>query len=184
MNAFDSSTDYYAILGAVESSTKRDIERLYRRQAVKRHPDRGGNEDDMKALNEAYQILHDDTTRSAYDLKRRGPRATAAAVNVSPPARDVGAYGLSINAMLCLMVGFFLLFLVRFQWIWFLWPLAILSAFVIVFGIFMAHAALNAFRGSLAKGHPARRFRLAQEAVFWAGVCGGAYVIYWILDVV
>lgn len=182
MNAFDSSRDYYAILGAVESATRSEIERLYKRQAVKRHPDRGGSEDEMKALNEAYQILHDDATRDAYDLKRSRPRATVSAVNFSPPARDVGAYGLGVSALLCLVVGLFLLFLVRFQWIWFLWPLAILAVFVIVFGIFMAHAALNAFRGSLAKGHPARRFRPAQEAAFWAAVCGGAYGVYVILD--
>lgn len=182
MNAFDSSRDYYAILGAVESSTRSEIERLYKRQAVKRHPDRGGSEDDMKALNEAYRILHDDTARNAYDLKRRRPGAAAPAVSFSPPARDVGAYGLGLNALLCLVVGLFLLFLVRFQWIWFLWPLAILSAFVIIFGIYMAHAAVSSFRGSLAKDHPARRYRLAQEAMFWTAVCVGAYMVYWILD--
>ncbi|MEP6706240.1 MAG: DnaJ domain-containing protein [Pyrinomonadaceae bacterium] len=182
MSAFDSTSDYYEILGADKNSSRAEIERLYKRKAVQHHPDRGGSEDDMKALNEAYQILHDDTARNAYDAKRCKPEATAAAVDFSPPARDVGVYGLSLSALLCLVVGLFLLFLVRFQWIWFLWPLAILAVFVIVFGIFMAHAALSAARDSLAKSHPARRFRLAQEAAFWSAVCAGAYGVYLILD--
>lgn len=182
MKGFDSTEDYYEILGASESSSRSEIERLYKRQAVKRHPDRGGSEDEMKALNEAYQVLHVDEARNAYDAKRRKPKVTAAAVSFSPPARDVGVSGLCLNAMLCLAVGLFLLFLVRFQWIWFLWPLAILAVFVIIFGIFMAHAALNAAHHSLRKGHPARRFRLAQEAAFWSAVCAGAYGVYLILD--
>ena len=31
---------------------------------------------------------------------------------------------------------------VRFQWIWFLWPLAILAVFVVGFGILLAHSAM------------------------------------------
>ena len=182
MSAFDPSRDYYAVLGAEESSSRSEIERLYKRQAVKHHPDRGGSEDDMKTLNEAYQVLHDDAARNAYDQKRRQPRATAAAISFSPPAQNVGWYGLSLSSALCLLLGLFLLFLVRFQWIWFLWPLGILAVFVIVFGIFMAHATLSAIRGSLAKGHWARRFTLAQEAAFWSAGCAAAYVVYLILD--
>ena len=182
MKTFDSTRDFYEILGADETSSRADIERLYKRKAVQHHPDRGGSEDDMKALNEAYKVLHDATARDAYDARRRKPKATVAVADFSPPARDVGVYGLSLSALLCLVVGLFLLFLVRFQWIWFLWPLAILAVFVIGFGIFMAHAAVSAARNSLAKGHPARRFRLAQEAAFWSAVCAGAYGIYLILD--
>jgi cation transport ATPase len=182
MKTFHATRDYYEILGADETSSRADIERLYKRKAIQHHPDRGGSEENMKALNEAYQVLHDDVARDSYDTRRRKPKATASAIESSPPARDVGVYGLSMNALLCLVVGLFLLFLVRFQWIWFLWPLAILAVFVIGFGIFMAHAALGAVRDSLAKGHPARRFRLVQEAAFWSAVCAGAYGVYLILD--
>ena len=55
MSQFDASKDYYAILGADENSSPRDIERLYKRLARKRHPDRGGTDDEMKVLNEAYR---------------------------------------------------------------------------------------------------------------------------------
>ena len=136
----------------------------------------------MKTLNEAYQVLHDEALRKAYDRQRRRPEVASVTLPFSPPAQDVGMYGQGLSALLCLIVGLLLLFLVRFQWIWFLWPLGILAVFVILFGIFMVHAALNTARDSLAKGHPARRFRLAQEAGFWTAVFAGAYAVYLILD--
>jgi len=182
MSLFDSSRDYYKILEADEGASRAEIERSYKRQAMKHHPDRGGSEDGMKSINEAYRVLHDDALRKAYDRHRRKPEAAGTARPFSPAAQDVGMYGQGLSALLCLIVGLLLLFLVRFQWIWFLWPLAILAGFVILFGIFMAHAALNTARNSLAKGHPARRFRLAQEAGFWMAVFAGAYAVYWVLD--
>lgn len=182
MSQFDSSRDYYKILDADETASSADIERSYKRQAMKHHPDRGGTEDGMKALNEAYQVLHDESLRKAYDRTRRKPEFESSARPFSPPARDVGVYGQGLSALLCLIVGLLLLFLVRFQWIWFLWPLAILAGFVILFGIFMAHAALTTARRSLGKGHPARRFRVAQELGFWTVVFAGVYAVYLILD--
>ena len=50
----DSSRNYYEVLDAHETASRREIERLYRRLARKRHPDRGGSEEEMKVLNEAY----------------------------------------------------------------------------------------------------------------------------------
>jgi len=182
MSALDSSTDYYKILDADESASRSDIERSYKRQAFKHHPDRGGSEDGMKALNEAYQVLHDDAARKAYDHSRRRPVAEPVDIDFTPTARDVGVYGQGLSALLCLIVGLLLLFLVRFQWIWFLWPLGILAVFVILFGIFMSHAALSAARNSLAEGHLARRFRFVQEVGFWATVLVGAYAVLWILN--
>ena len=70
------TANYYEILGANEDASTRDIERLYKRAAHKLHPDRGGAEDDMKALNEAYSVLHNEQARREYDAKRRLPRAT------------------------------------------------------------------------------------------------------------
>jgi protein-S-isoprenylcysteine O-methyltransferase Ste14 len=83
-----------------------------------------------------------------------------------------------------LFAGLALLLLVRFQWIWFLWPLAILAGLVIVFGILMAHSAMLAMRDSLALSHPARKHTLVQEALFWSMVCGGGYGVYLVLSAV
>ena len=65
MSQFDRNKDYYGILGAQEGTTGRDLERLYKRKAAKLHPDRGGHEEEMKLLNEAYAVLKDDATRLA-----------------------------------------------------------------------------------------------------------------------
>ena len=40
---FDSKKNYYEVLGADDGASRRDIERLYRRLAHRRHPDRGGS---------------------------------------------------------------------------------------------------------------------------------------------
>jgi DnaJ-class molecular chaperone len=57
MNQFDSNKDYYAIIGATEETDRRDLEKLYKRRAAELHPDRGGSEEGMKSLNEAYWVL-------------------------------------------------------------------------------------------------------------------------------
>ena len=112
--------DYYAILGASEDASPREIERLYKRLAHQRHPDRGGAEEDMKALNEAYRVLHNEGARREYDTQRRQPASHPAnhpanqrAVNVTPAVREVGFYGQGLNALLSVVLGLLLLFLVR-----------------------------------------------------------------------
>ena len=169
--------DYYAILGASEDASQREIERLYKRLAHQRHPDRGGAEDDMKALNEAYQVLHNEGARREYDDQRRKP-ANRAAIHVAPAVREVGFYGQALNAFISIILGLLLLFLVRFNGLWFLWPLSILAAGVVGFGILMAHSAVTRARESLAESHPVRRFRVAQEIAFWLVIAGGGYGIY------
>ena len=47
----------YALLGIERGATKRDIRNAYRRMARKLHPDKGGDEASMKALNAAYKRL-------------------------------------------------------------------------------------------------------------------------------
>jgi hypothetical protein len=82
---------------------------------------------------------------------------------------------------MCLLVGLFLLFLVRFQWIWFLWPLAILAVFVIVFGLLMARAAV---RASLPLKNPLQRHLFILETLFWMVVLGSGYGVYILLGAV
>lgn len=172
--------DYYAILGASEDASPREIERLYKQLAHQRHPDRGGAEEDMKALNEAYRVLHNDGARRDYDNQRRKPTGERA-VHVAPAVREVGFHGQALNALLSVILGLLLLFLVRFNGLWFLWPLSILAAGVVGFGVLMAHSAVTRARESLAQSHPLRRFRTAQEIAFWLIVGCGGYAIYLIL---
>ncbi len=184
LDPFDSKKDYYSVLGARQQASRREIESLYRRLARKRHPDRGGNEEDMKALNEAYRVLHDEEARSKYDLQRERPIADAPAIYVQPAVREVGFSGQLLSALLCLVLGLMLLLLVRFNGLWFLWPLSILALGVILFGVLMAHAAMTSARASLKSSHPARRFRAAQEIIFWSAVGGAGYGVYLILSMI
>jgi curved DNA-binding protein CbpA len=184
LNQFDSTKNYYAVLGASQTASRREIETLYRRLAHQRHPDRGGSEEAMKALNEAYRVLHDETVRNEYDAQRRQPAPAARTINSAPAAREVGFYGQALSALLCIMLGFMLLALVRFNGLWFLWPLAILAFAVMLFGVLMAHSAVSNARNSLRASHPARRFWPAQEVIFWAMVGSGGYGIYLLLTAI
>ena len=181
MSQFDLNKDYYAIIGAHEGMTGRDLERLYKRKAAQLHPDRGGSEEEMKLLNEAYGILKDENIRREYDDQRQRPKAATFNRASAPAAKDVGVFGHCLSAFLCLLIGLFLLFLVRVQWIWFLWPLVILAVFVIVFGVVMAHSAMAAVSASLPVSNPLRRHTSMQEALFWTTVVAGGYGVYVLL---
>lgn len=176
--------NYYEVLGASESASPREIERLYKRLAHRHHPDRGGTEEKMKTLNEAYQVLHDESKRRQYDSVRTQPVTKTAAIHVTPAVRDVGVYGQLLSALLCMLLGLMLLFLVRFNGLWFLWPLSILAAGVVLFGVVMAHSAMTNARESFAAKHPVQRFRAVQEIAFWLVICAGAYGVYLILTTI
>jgi hypothetical protein len=192
MAHFDTQKDYYSVLGAETDASRSEIDRLYKRQAQQHHPDLGGDEERMKSLNEAYGVLRDEATRRAYDAGRhrtepsfqRHARERNAPPVSSPAAQADAVYGRCVGAILLLVAGLALLLLVRFQWIWFLWPLAILAGLVIFFGVLMAHSAMLVMRESLALKHPARRHTLVQEALFWSLVCGGGYGVYLMLSAV
>jgi DnaJ domain len=184
LNRLNASRDYYAILGASEDTSPRDIEVLYKRLAHQRHPDCGGSEEEMKALNEAYQVLGDRTKRAEYDLTRRKPAGKSVPIQAAPAAREVGVYGQILSALLCLMLGLILLLLVRFNGLWFLWPLSILALGVILFGVMIAHSAVANARDLFAVSHPARRFRVAQEIAFWGLVFGSAYAVYLLVNAI
>lgn len=184
MSQFDSQKDYYEILGASERTPSRELERLYKRMAARRHPDKGGTEEDMKSLNEAYSVLRNKETRHEYDAQRRR-RPAAVFVPVSAPtARDVGLLGQGLSAFFCLFIGFFLLLLVRSQWIWFLWPLGILAILVILFGVVMARSLMRALNASLPISNPLRRHTRVQEAIFWCVIVASGYGVYLLLSAV
>ena len=178
------AANYYEILGASEDASARDIERLYKRAAHKLHPDRGGPEEDMKALNEAYSVLRNEKTRREYDAMRRVPRTAPRPASSTPAAREVGMYGQLLSALMCLALGLLLLLLVHFNGLWFLWPLSILAAGVIIFGVMIAHSAMTNAREATRIDHPLRRLRAVQEVVFWLCVAVGVFGVYWILTTV
>lgn len=61
------ANDYYDILGVPKTSSAEEIKKAYRKKALEHHPDRGGDQEEFKKINEAYQILSDPQKRSQYD---------------------------------------------------------------------------------------------------------------------
>lgn len=186
MSQFDASKDYYSILGAGEDASAGDIDRLYKRKAVEHHPDRGGDEEEMKSLNEAYGVLKDEGARRAYDAERRGAAegaggmaSTAAAPPTSPGLQVEAAAAQSLGAVLFIGAGLVLALLVKLQWIWFLWPLGVLALALVAVGVLMAHGAIRRLEDRHALAHS--WFGVTLEVVFWAALVCGGYGIYLML---
>lgn len=64
--------DYYAVLEVNKSSSGDEIKKAYRRLALKWHPDKNPNEQELatkkfKEISEAYEVLSDDKKRRMYD---------------------------------------------------------------------------------------------------------------------
>lgn len=59
--------NHYEILEVARNATLAEITRAYRAKSRAAHPDKGGNEEGMKALNVAYGILSDPAQRETYD---------------------------------------------------------------------------------------------------------------------
>lgn len=184
MSQFDSNKDYYGVLGVDKDASRTDIDRQYKRQAAKHHPDLGGNEERMKSLNEAYGVLKDETLRSSYDAVRpERIRSQGITPVATATARDVGVMGHCLSALLCLIAGVFLLLLVRFQWIWFLWPLAILALLVLGFGVLLARSAMVAVFASLPSSNWFKGHTKIQEVAFWTVIVSGGYGLYLVMTI-
>jgi DnaJ-class molecular chaperone len=58
---------YYDILQIPKNASFDQIKKQYRKLSLEHHPDRGGNAEMCKKINEAYQQLSDENNRRAYD---------------------------------------------------------------------------------------------------------------------
>ncbi|KAG7450755.1 TPR-like protein [Guyanagaster necrorhizus] len=59
--------DYYKILGVPRECSTTDIKKAYRKESLKHHPDKGGDEEKFKLVAEAHNVLSDPEKRSRYD---------------------------------------------------------------------------------------------------------------------
>ena len=63
--------DPYQVLGVNEQSTDQDIKQAFRKLAVKYHPDRGGDENKFKEINEAYDKIKTQEKRQQYEAAKQ-----------------------------------------------------------------------------------------------------------------
>jgi curved DNA-binding protein len=59
--------DYYQTLGVSRNASDKELKSAYKKASMQHHPDRGGNEEKFKQVNEAYSTLKDPQKRAAYD---------------------------------------------------------------------------------------------------------------------
>ncbi|HEX8920892.1 MAG TPA: hypothetical protein VF766_05415, partial [Pyrinomonadaceae bacterium] len=123
-------------------------------------------------------------TRRVYDEERRSATGDeddlSAAIHTASPLEVNAAAGQSLGAALFIGAGLVLALLVRFQWIWFLWPLAILAVCLVAVGLIMAHGAIRRIEDQQRASH--RWFSMTLEVMFWMVVLGGGYGIYLVLS--
>ena len=83
---------HYEKLGLPESASAEEIKKEYRQRAKKLHPDINQvDEERMKALNQAYDVLGDVEKKKAYDKQLRTGRASAEAQKRAERARAARA---------------------------------------------------------------------------------------------
>ncbi|PWN88631.1 hypothetical protein FA10DRAFT_254907 [Acaromyces ingoldii] len=70
--------DYYKILGVSKDASSAELKKAYRKESLKHHPDKGGDEEKFKLCNEAFGILSDDTKRRRYDAGADDPDSDVA----------------------------------------------------------------------------------------------------------
>lgn len=63
--------DPYKVLEVEPSATQEDIKMAYKRASMKCHPDKGGDEEQFKLVQDAYNILSNESKRNYYDASRK-----------------------------------------------------------------------------------------------------------------
>jgi len=64
---------YYDILGVNKEASKDEIKKAFREKSKLTHPDKGGNEEEFKKINEAYNTLSDENAKAKYDNDLNNP---------------------------------------------------------------------------------------------------------------
>ncbi|QPN67955.1 J domain-containing protein [Synechococcus sp. CBW1006] len=77
LSAFQPARDPYQVLGVASSASAAEIKAAYRALVKQHHPDAGGGDDTILALNAAWEVLGDGERRRCYD-GHRGRGAAAA----------------------------------------------------------------------------------------------------------
>ncbi len=69
---FDPQKNYYDILGVAEDASQDEIKKAFKKLAIQHHPDKWGDKARFQEVNEAHQVLGDQSKRQQYDAYRKG----------------------------------------------------------------------------------------------------------------
>src|ERR687892_495819 len=88
--------DYYEILGVQRNASAGQIKAAFRKLAMQHHPDRNPGdkaaEQRFKEINEAYEVLKDDSKRAAYDQFGHAAFEHAGGAGARPGSFDFGSF--------------------------------------------------------------------------------------------
>lgn len=88
--------DYYEVLGINKSASADEIKKAFRKAAIAHHPDKeGGDETKFKEVNEAYEVLKDQSKRQRYD--QFGHAGVGGASGGGNPFGGFGGQGQNVN---------------------------------------------------------------------------------------
>eukprot|EP00894_Picocystis_sp_ML_P000110 jgi/Pico_ML_1/50627/g1806.t2 len=66
------NTKFYELLGLDKNASADEIKKAYRKQAIKHHPDKGGDPEKFKEIGQAYDVLSDPEKKQV-SMRQIGP---------------------------------------------------------------------------------------------------------------
>lgn len=66
--------DLYGLLGIQRNASVDEVKKAYRKEALVKHPDRGGNKEEFQKMQAAYEVLSDPDKRAHYDATGQVPQ--------------------------------------------------------------------------------------------------------------
>ncbi|BFU25968.1 DnaJ domain containing protein [Entamoeba histolytica HM-1:IMSS-B] len=92
---FSNIEDYYSVIGVNKNASENEINKAYRKLALKYHPDKTRDpnaEDKFNIINTAYNVLHDEKKRKLYDIFGTSGLAIAEVVKKVKPFIQCGLF--------------------------------------------------------------------------------------------